>query len=245
MTTENVFGTILTRAIDNPADSSFLIECDDGSVWPADAAAYFPYAPFHEESHNAITAAANKAQNLFVPCLDVGAGTGRASIIAAANGAKIMAVEPDSVAAKLMSSFVPNATMLCEPIEKCIDQAFFGHSFGAILMMGFNFGLFGQCKSQTAAISAIRRSCRPGAAFVAEARDRSVNKAYAEYWRGKTDPFQSIRIGTAQGTMSEWMKWWLPTKQEAISAMTNGGWLNVRTIDLDDGGGFLIKAVAP
>jgi SAM-dependent methyltransferase len=165
--------------------------------------------------------------------LDVGAGAGRWSLHLQSRGHEVVAIDNSPLALKTCRlRGVKDARLV--PVTR-IGPAL--GRFDTILMMGNNFGLFGNPRRARWLLRRLKAVTNPGARIVAESNDphKTTNPVHLRYqrfnWRrGRLAGGLRIRV-RYQDSCTPWFDYLIVSRREMEAILDGTGWRVMRYID--------------
>jgi len=211
---------------------SEIVERDDGYF---DAIAHGPKKYFTEyEDWNPI----EKKAMQFVKgrVLDIGCGAGRHSLYLQKKGFDVLGIDNSPLAIKVCKLRGLKKTKTI-PIE---DVNFTPNSFDTIIMMGNNFGLFGNFKKARKLLKRFHEMTSEGALIIAHTRDpyKTDNPAHLEYQefnrkRGRMSGQLRLRI-MFRRVVGRWFDYLMVSKEEMKEILKGTGWKVKEFIDSEN-----------
>ena len=216
---EDAFGHALLDA-HNGLEVNEIIERDDGFVTSTSNKVYF-------SSYETWSPVEQKAM-LFVKgrVLDVGCGAGRHSLHLQRRGFDVIGIDVSPLALKVCRErgLKKLKLMALENIS------FKPESFDAILMMGNNFGLFGNLKKAKRLLTRFHRMTSKNGLIIASSNDpyKTDNPAHLQYHKmnkrkGRMSGQVRIRV-RYQGYKGKWFDFLMVSKEELTQILSNTGW---------------------
>jgi SAM-dependent methyltransferase len=217
------YGKQLLAQYNHQTPTSEIIERDDNYIETGSAAgSYFTeYDAWHELERQAIDKARGKI-------LDIGCGAGRHSLYLQSKGFDVTGIDNSPGAIKVCKLRGLKRAIV-RPIGE-IDK-FRDRSFDTILMLGNNFGLFGDAENARTLLEKMSRiTAAPHAQIIAGTRNPYVtdNKEHLEYLRfnrrrGRMAGQIRMRIRYGK-TVGEWFDYLFVSPEEMQKILKNTGW---------------------
>jgi len=207
-----------------------VVERDDGFVDSMSTRGYF-------SDYEAWSPIEQKAMQ-FVKgrVLDIGCGAGRHSLHLQRKGFDVLGIDISPLAIKVCRERGLRKLKLMS-IES-VD--FKPNSFGTILMMGNNFGLFGNLGKAKGLLKKFHRLTSKDALIIASSRDpyRTDNPAHLQYHKmnrkkGRMSGQVKIRI-RYQKYKGRWFDYLMVSKEEMTQILSNTGWRIKEFLDTGD-----------
>lgn len=216
---EDAFGQALCAAY--KGEEAFeVLERDDGFVDVMKTAGYF------SEYDGSSPIEQKAVQFVKGRVLDVGCGAGRHSLCLQEEGFDVLGIDTSPLAIKICKLRGLKKTRVM-PIE---DVDFKAGSFDTIIMMGNNFGLFGDLKK---ARKLLRRFCgmtSADALIIATSRDpymtnSHVHLQYHKLNKGRGRMSGQVRIRVRYETyVGKWFDYLMVSKEEMEQILLGTGW---------------------
>ena len=224
----DAFGQII-HAVHNGSEAFEIVERDDGYIEAMLAKGYFSeYKDWPQIEQKAMEFAKGKI-------LDVGCGAGRTSLYLQEKGFDVTGIDISPLAVKVCKLRGLKKVKLM-PIER-ID--FKPNTFGTIIMMGNNFGLFANFKKARKLLKKFHEIASKNAVIVADTNDpyKTENPSHLAYHkrnreRGRMGGQLKIRIRHKQ-YRGRWFEYLLVSKQEMKGILKGTGWEIKEFIDSD------------
>ncbi len=168
--------------------------------------------------------------------LDVGCGAGRHSLYLQKKSFNVLGIDVSPLAVK-----VCRLRGLKKARVMSIDEVNFKpSSFDTILMMGYNFSLFGSFKKARRLLKRFHRLTSSTARIIAETRDpyKTDDPAYLEYY--EFNKKRGRMSGQLRGRdrfekyVSKWFDWLMVSKDEMGGILNETGWKVKEFIDSED-----------
>jgi cyclopropane fatty-acyl-phospholipid synthase-like methyltransferase len=228
---EDAFGHALLDAC-NGLEVNEIIERDDGFVTSTSNKVYF-------SNYEAWSPVEQKAM-LFVKgrVLDIGCGAGRHSLHLQKRGFNVTGIDVSPLALKVCKErgLKKIKLMALENVH------FTPESFDTILMMGNNFGLFGNFKKAKKLLTRFHRMTSKDGLIIASSNDpyKTDNAAHLQYHKmnkrkGRMSGQVKIRV-RYQGYKGKWFDFLMVSKEEMTQILSNTGWKVSKF--LDTGGSY-------
>ncbi len=224
-------------------DVSEIVERDDGYFEASGrGGAYGPKMYFSEyEDWNPVEKRAMELVKGRV--LDIGCGAGRHSLYLQKRGFDVLGIDNSPLAIKVCKlRGLKRAKVI--PIE---DVDFEPNSFDTVIMMGNNFGLFGDFEKARRLLRRFRRMTSEDALIIADTRDPydTENPAHLEYHRlnkekGRMGGQIRIRIRFRK-YVGRWFDYLMVSKEEMKEILKGTGW-KVKEF-IDSGGSEYVAAL--
>lgn len=206
-----------------------IIERDDGyfDAWEGTKKYFSEYKDWDEHEKKAINFAKGRI-------LDIGCGVGRHSLYLQKKGFDVMGIDDSSLAIKVckLRGLKKPKVMSINEIEK-----FRPESFDTIIMLGNNFGLFGNFKKAKILLKKIYKITVPNALIIAETLDpyKTDNPFHLEYHkfnrkRGRAAGQTRIRI-RFEKYVGRWFEYLFVSKKEMKKILNGTGWKVKKFID--------------
>ncbi len=175
--------------------------------------------------------------------LDIGCGAGRHSLYLQKRGFDVLGIDNSPLAIKVCKlRGLKRAKVI--PIE---DVDFEPNSFDTVIMMGNNFGLFGDFEKARRLLRRFRRMTSEDALIIADTRDPydTENPAHLEYHRlnkekGRMGGQIRIRIRFRK-YVGRWFDYLMVSKEEMKEILKRTGW-KVKEF-IDSGGSEYVAAL--
>ncbi len=175
--------------------------------------------------------------------LDIGCGAGRHSLYLQKRGFDVLGIDNSPLAIKVCKlRGLKRAKVI--PIE---DVDFEPNSFDTVIMMGNNFGLFGDFEKARRLLRRFRRMTSEDALIIADTRDPydTENPAHLEYHRlnkekGRMGGQIRIRIRFRK-YVGRWFDYLMVSKEEMKEILKGTGW-KVKEF-IDSGGSEYVAAL--
>jgi SAM-dependent methyltransferase len=208
-----------------------VVERDDGYVnVDQNVKLYFAgYKDWKEHEKRAIKLARGRV-------LDVGCGAGRILLYLQKNGHKVTGIDTSPLAIKVckLRGAKDARIMAIEEIGK-----FKPSSFDSVVMLGYNFGLFGSMKKAKYLLRAMYKITSDGAVIIAETRDPYLtdNPVHFQYHkmnkrRGRMPGQLRLRVRFMQYA-TDWHDYLYVSKPEMKELLSDTGWRAKRFIDAE------------
>ena len=226
---EDAFGHALLDA-HNGLEVNEIIERDDGFVTSTSNKVYF-------SSYETWSPVEQKAM-LFVKgrVLDVGCGAGRHSLHLQRRGFDVIGIDVSPLALKVCRErgLKKLKLMALENVK------FKPESFDTILMMGNNFGLFGNFKKAKRLLTRFHRMTYKDGLIVASSNDpyKTDDPAHLQYHKmnkrkGRMSGQTRIRVRYRQ-YRGRWLDFLIVSKKEMAQILSNTGWKIQEFLDRGD-----------
>jgi SAM-dependent methyltransferase len=218
----DAYGKQLLAQYNRQTPTSEIIERDDNYIETGSAAgSYFTeYDEWHELERQAIDRARGKI-------LDIGCGAGRHSLYLQSKGFDATGIDNSPGAIKVCK-LRGLKSALVRPVGE-IDK-FKAGLFDTILMLGNNFGLFGDAENARLILEKMFRITAPHAQIIVGTRDPYMtdNKEHLEYLRfnrrrGRMAGQIRMRIRYGK-TIGEWFDYLFVSPEEMQKILNNTGW---------------------
>ncbi len=166
--------------------------------------------------------------------LDIGCGAGRHSLYLQSKGFDVTGIDISPLAVKVsrLRGLKKAKVMSITEIGK-----FKTHSFDTILMLGNNFGLFGDFRSSRLLLKKLSKITSPNAVIITESNDpyKTENPFHIEYQktnrkRGRMSGQMRIRIRFMK-YVGRWFDYLIVSRQEMKEIVEGTGWSINRFID--------------
>ena len=197
-----------------------IVERDDGCISAGKSCAYFePFSEWpahHQESMNHVSGRV----------LDIGCGPGRHAIHLQQKGFDVMGIDASALAINvarergLRKAGVLNVTQISYRLGE----------FDTLLMMGNNFGLFGNLKRARWLLRKMRNMTPSNGRIIAESRDpyTTTSKAHLDYHetnrrRGKFPGQLRMRI-RYERYIGAWFEYLIVSRKEMADILEDTGW---------------------
>lgn len=218
---------------------SEIVERDDGYIESSGGIAnYFAdYADWSECQRKAMDYVKGKV-------LDIGCGAGRHALYLQNQGFEVTGIDESPLAIEVCKQRGLQ-NLLNIPIAEIYK--FNSSSFGTILMLGNNFGLFGNFKRAQRLLKTMYRITTPNAYIIAESNDPYQTNSlehlsYHQYNknRGRMPGQLRIRIRFRK-YVGKWFDYLLVSQQEMHEILVNSGWKVKQFID--SGNSFYVAII--
>ncbi len=168
--------------------------------------------------------------------LDVGCGAGRHSLYLQKKGFDVLGIDSSPLAVKVCKL----RGLKRAKVMSIEDAVFKRSSFDTILMLGYNFSLFGSFRKAWRLLKKLHRITSTNALIIAETRDpyETDDPAYLEYYevnrkRGRMSG--QLRGRTRFGKFaSKWFDWLMVSREEMKEILNGTGWKVKEVIDSED-----------
>lgn len=227
----DAFGQHLLAQFHSKTPGAELIERDDNYIdTGSDAGLYF-------SEHQDWPAAEQKLlESVRGRVLDVGCGAGRHSLYLQDQGCEVTAIDssPGAIEVCRLRGVRDARAMRIEDIDRFGDE-----SFDVILMLGNNFGLFGDAERAPRILAEMSRITSPGACIIAGSRnpyatDSPDHLDYHELNRGRGRMAGQIRMRVRYYRLvGEWFDYLLVSPEEMRGILAGTVW---QIEDLADSG---------
>ena len=226
---EDVFGQVFLAA-HKGAEVDHVIERDDGFVTSNSAKGYFSdYEAWSPDEQKAMRFVKGRV-------LDIGCGAGRHSLYLQTKGFNVLGIDISPLAIKVCKlRGLKKAKVM--PIE---DLNFKPNTFDTVLMMGNNFGLFGNPKKAIRLLKELRRITSDNALIIASSNDpyKTENPVHLQYHKtnrrkGRMSGQAKIRV-RYQIYKSKWLGFLIVSKEEMTQILSNAGWKVQEFLDRGD-----------
>ena len=166
--------------------------------------------------------------------LDIGCGAGRHSLYLQRKGFDVVGIDISPLAIKIcrLRGLKKARIMSIDEIGK-----FAPNSFDTVLMLGNNFGLFGDSQKAKRLLRELYKITSPRALIIAESRDlyKTDNPAHLEYHRfnrerGRMPGQLRIRV-RFEKYVTDWFDYLLVSKDEMKQILEGTGWEIKKFID--------------
>lgn len=219
MKPEDAFGQALSAA-QKGENVHEIIERDDGYVDSMSTKGYFSeYEAWSSIEQEAMKFAKGRV-------IDIGCGAGRHSLYLQGKGLDVLGIDVSPLALRICKERGLKKTKLV-PVE---DIDFKPNSFDTILMMGNNFGLFGNLKKARTLLRRFHRMTSEDSFIMASSRDpyKTDNPAHLQYHkinrqRGRMSGQVKIRV-RYQKFKGRWFDYLMVSKEEMTEILSNTGW---------------------
>ena len=235
----DAFGKKLLEQYNNQTRSAELIERDDDFIdLGSQPGLYFTeYDEWTELERQAIARARGRV-------LDIGCGAGRHSLYLQSKGFDVSAIDASPGAIKVCKLRGLKKALVRSISE--IDK-FPKSAFDTILMLGNNFGLFGDAENARKILEKMTRITKPDAQIIAGTRNpySTNDKDHLAYHRfnrrrGRMPGQLKIRVRYRK-TVGEWFDYLLVSPEEMRKILKNTGW-EIKEF-LDDGDANFIGVI--
>ena len=166
--------------------------------------------------------------------LDVGCGAGRHSLYLQKKGFDAIGIDTSPLAIKVCKL---RGLRNAERMSIIEVNKFKPNSFDTIIMLGNNFGLFGNFKGAKKILGKFYRITSPGSMIIAESTDpyKTDNSFHLEYQkfnrkRGKMSGQLKIRI-IFEKYIGNWFEYLLVSKEEMKEILKGTGWRVKKFVD--------------
>jgi len=209
-----------------------IIERDDGHIAVSDGPqVYFSeYSEWPEHQKRAINFAKGKI-------LDIGCGAGRHSLYLQNQGFYVIGIDQSTLAIKVCNERGLRNTLNI-PISEIRKLG--SNFFNTILMLGSNFGLFGNFNRAQRLLRTMHKVTAPDALIIAESKDphNVDDPIHLEYHKANIDrgrmPGQ-VRIRVRyKKYIGRWFDYLLVSKEEMVPILQNSGWRIKDFLDSDN-----------
>lgn len=233
---QDAFGQLLLARYNNETDSAELIERDDGFIdFGSERGLYFSeYKKWSPLEKRAIKHARGKV-------LDIGCGAGRHSLYLQQKGFDVTGIDNSPGAIKV-SKLRGVKKALLRPLAD-IDK-FKPNSFDTILMLGNNFGLFGDAGNARLLLEKMHRITTSDARIIAGTRDpyKTKDRDHLEYHklnkkRGRMPGQLRIRVRYRK-TVGEWFDYLLVSREEMKNILADTNWQITEFIEEPESGNY-------
>jgi SAM-dependent methyltransferase len=231
---EDAFGQMIWSLYKDPKVCE-IIERDDRYVDAYPAKGYFSdYQDWSAGEQKALALAKGRV-------LDVGCGGGRHSLYLQSRGFSVLGTDISSLALKVCRLRGLKKTKLA-PIEKL---NFKPNSFDTVVMMGNNFGLFGNFKKAKRLLKRFHRLTSENAVIVADTLDpyKTDNPAHLAYHKknkkkGRMGGQVRIRV-RHKNYIGKWFDYLFVSKEEMNEIVKGTGWAVSEFMDLEKEGRYV------
>ena len=159
--------------------------------------------------------------------LDIGCGAGRHSLYLQKKGFDVLGIDQSHLAIKICKKRGLKKAKVLSIIEvNKLKQNF----FDTIIMLGNNFGLFGNCKKAKSLLKKFHRITSPNATIIAESNDpyKTDNPVHFEYHkfnkkRGRMPGQLRMRV-RFEKCVGEWFDYLLVSQKEMKKILEGTGW---------------------
>ena len=206
-----------------------IIERDDGRIEAADARAWY-LADYKDWSQREKAAMRHVRGRV----LDIGCGMGRHALYLQKKGVSVTGLDFSPLNIKLCRMRGLKRT-LCMPVEAISRLK--SASFDTLLMLGNNFGLFGNRKKTKRLLRAMSRITSDDALIIAETLDpyRTSDPDHLAYHRRNLRRGRmagQVRIRVRHGRLAEpWFEYLFVSKKELAGILEGTGWRLQKTIE--------------
>lgn len=237
-TSEDAFGRQLLAQFNSRTPESEIIERDDGLIdFGSEPGLYFsPSEEWPERERQAIEKARGKI-------LDIGCGAGRHSLYLQERGCDVTGIDNSPGAIKVCK-LRGLKKALVRPIDE-IDK-FKPGSFETILMLGNNFGLFGDPEKARLILKKMTRLTTPGAQIVAGTRnpyktDDQDHLAYHQFnqRRGRMPGQIRMRVRYRK-TVGGWFDYLFVSPEEMRDIIKNTDWQITEFIQAEEDANYYV-----
>jgi 2-polyprenyl-3-methyl-5-hydroxy-6-metoxy-1,4-benzoquinol methylase len=220
--TQDAFGQQLLAQFNSETRTAELIERDDNFIDTGSESGmyFFDYEKWSPVEQKAITKVKGRV-------LDIGCGAGRHSLYLQQQGFEVTAIDISPGAIEVCKlRGLKNARV--KPIVE-IDE-FEPNSFDTILMMGNNFGLFGDADNAKLLLRELYRITSPDAQIIAGTRnpyktDSPEHLEYHEFIRQRGRMPGQIRMRVRYGkTVGEWFDYLFVSPEEMREIVAGTNW---------------------
>lgn len=233
---EDAFGHAL-HAVQKGEEVNEIVERDDGFVDSMSTRGYFSgYEAWNPIEQRAMQFVKGRV-------LDIGCGAGRHSLYLQGKGFDVLGIDISPLALNVCRERGLKKLKLMS-IES-VD--FKPNSFDTILMMGNNFGLFGNLEKAKRLVRRFHRMTSKNALIIASSRDpyKTDNPAHLQYHKmnkrkGRMSGQVKIRVRYEE-YKGRWFDYLMVSKEEMTQILSNTGW-KVKEF-LDTGGPHYIAIV--
>jgi SAM-dependent methyltransferase len=217
---EDAFGQVLW-AVYKGEEVFETIERDDGYLDAMNSKAYFTdFNAWSPHEQKAMAYVKGKV-------LDIGCGAGRHSLYLQKKGCKVLGIDISPLALKVCRLRGLKKAKLAS-----IDDAKFKpDTFGTIIMMGNNFGLFGNFKKAKMLLRRFHRMTSDDALIIASSRDpyKTSNPVHLQYHelnrkRGRMSGQVRIRV-RYQKYVGRWFDYLMVSGEEMKEILAGTGWV--------------------
>jgi SAM-dependent methyltransferase len=227
---EDAYGQELWAYFNGDCGVFEVIERDDGYVDAMSPEVYFfEYDEWSLVEQKAMACVRGRV-------LDVGCGAGRHSLYLQKKGFDVLGIDVSPLAIKLCKQRGLKKT----EVMSLEEAKFTPNSFGTIIMMGNNFGLFGSFKKAQRLLNRFYRMTSRNALIVADTRDpyKTSNPWHLAYHkqnrqRGRMSGQARIRVRFRK-CATKWFDYLLVSKEEMNQILERTGWKVKEFIDSDD-----------
>lgn len=179
---------------------------------------YKDWAPFEKESMKYVKGRV----------LDIGCGAGRHSLYLQKKGFDVLGIDNSPLAVKVcrLRGLRKTGVLAIEQLHRLKPG-----SFDSILMMGNNFGLFGNFKKARRLLRQMARITSPGARIIAQTLDPHQTKdplhlGYHRLNRKRGRMVGQVRLRVRfQNLMGPWMDYLLVSEKEMRKILVGTGWV--------------------
>jgi SAM-dependent methyltransferase len=217
---EDAFGHALLAVHKGAEEVHEIVERDDGFVDSMSTRGYFSdyeaWSPVEQEAMQFVKGRVS----------DIGCGAGTHSLYLQGKGFDVLGIDISPLAIKVCklrglqkSKLMPIEAIDCKP-----------NSFDTILMMGNNFGLFGNLKKAKRLLKKFHKMTSKDALIIASSRDpyKTDNPAHLQYHKmnkrkGRMSGQVKIRI-RYEKYKGRWFDYLMVSKEEMAQILSNTGW---------------------
>jgi SAM-dependent methyltransferase len=217
---EDAFGQVLSASFKGE-EVYEIVERDDGYIDAMSVKGYFSeYKDWPVFEQQAVDLAKGKV-------LDIGCGAGRHSLHLQKKGLDVLGIDISPLAVEVCKQRGLKKARLI-PIDDLHKLR--ADSFGTVLMMGNNFGLFASLQKAKKLLKKLNRITTKGAFIIAFTRDpyKTQNLAHLEYHkqnkkRGRMGGQVRIRVRHGKHA-TRWFDYLMVSKEEMKQILDGTGW---------------------
>jgi SAM-dependent methyltransferase len=235
---QDAFGQQLLAQYNKQTTLPELIERDDDFIdFGSERGLYFSeYKKWSALEKRAVKHARGKI-------LDIGCGAGRHSLYLQQKGFDVTGIDKSPGAIKV-SKLRGLKKALVRPIDD-IDK-FKPNSFDTILMLGNNFGLFGDSQSARQLLEKMHRITTPAAKIIAGTRDpyKTEDRHHLEYHklnkkRGRMPGQIRMRVRYRK-TVGEWFDYLMVSREEMKNILADTNWQITEFIERSESENYFV-----
>jgi len=230
----DAFGRALHAYALGRRDAATIIERDDGLLDVDPCAGYFAPAEDWPERQRKVMALARGR------VLDIGCGAGRHALYLQARGHEVVGIDESPLAVALCRERGLRHSKVLRVTKVAAGMG----RFDTLLMLGNNFGLFGNPRRGRWLLRRLSCLCGQGARLIAESldlrkTDDPVHLAYhaRNRQRGRPPGQVHIRVRYRQ-YVNPWFEYWLAAREEMVALTEGTGWV-VNQVIADNGPAYV------